>query len=95
MNTILLTGAGFIGSNFVRFVLEHRPDVNLINVDSLTYSGNPENLADIDDDPQFKDRYTFVKADIRDLERMTELFAKLAPVTQVVHIAPRFSGLPE
>jgi dTDP-glucose 4,6-dehydratase len=77
MNTILLTGgSGFIGSNFVRFVLEHRPDVNLINVDSLTYSGNPENPADIDERPlELQRAVTFVKARHRDLERMTELFA--------------------
>jgi dTDP-glucose 4,6-dehydratase len=68
--TMLVTGgAGFIGSNFVRFVLANRPDMNLVNVDALTYSGNLENLADIAHDP----RYSFVKADICDREAMTPL----------------------
>ena len=78
MTTILLTGgSGFIGSNFVRFALDARPDCHIINVDSLTYSGNPENLADIEQDDQFRGRYEFVKADIRDLEAMTALMTRL------------------
>ena len=80
MNILLTGGCGFIGSNFVRFVLANRPDYRLTNVDCLTYSGNPENLADLQDDP----RYTFVKADIRDLDAMTEL---MRDVDAVVHMA--------
>ncbi len=81
MTTILVTGgAGFIGSNFVRFVLRHRPKHRVLNVDSLTYSGNLENLADLEGDP----RYRFVRADIRDAET-------LAPLVQeadaIVHMA--------
>jgi len=61
--TVLLTGgAGFIGSNFVRLALRTRPDLRLINLDALTYSGNLENLAGLEDDP----RYTFVHGDIND-----------------------------
>ena len=71
---VLITGgSGFIGSNLVRFILNHRPDV-------LTYSGNPENLADIDSDP----RYTFVKGDIRDAKLVGELMNK---VDGVMHLA--------
>ncbi len=67
---ILLTGgAGFIGSNFVRFVLRERPDYSITNLDSLTYSGNPENLADLEAEP----RYTFVHGNILDLELTTKL----------------------
>ncbi len=78
---ILLTGGcGFIGSNFVRFVLEHRPDDRVINLDALTYSGNPENLADVEDDP----RYRFVHGDIRDLELATGLIRE---ADAVVHMA--------
>ena len=48
MTTLLVTGgAGFIGANFVRFVLRHRPGYRVLNVDSLTYSGNLENLTDV------------------------------------------------
>ena len=78
--TILLTGGcGFIGSNFVRFVLANR-DENIINLDALTYSGNPENLANVADDP----RYRFVKGDIRDPELMATLAAE---ADAIVHMA--------
>ncbi len=49
--TILVTGgAGFIGANFIHFLRRSRPDWRLINLDLLTYAGNPENLADLKDD---------------------------------------------
>lgn len=81
MTTILVTGgAGFIGANFVRFVLRHRPGFQIINVDSLTYSGNLENLADIESDPG----YRFVKADIRDVAAMGPLMEE---ADAVVHMA--------
>jgi len=60
---ILVTGGcGFIGSNFVRFVLSQRRDWRVVNLDALTYAGNPESLRDIEPD----DRYTFIHGDIRD-----------------------------
>jgi dTDP-glucose 4,6-dehydratase len=60
---VLVTGAaGFIGSNFVRYVLQHHPDDAIVNLDKLTYAGNPANLADVAADP----RYTFVHGDICD-----------------------------
>ena len=78
--TILLTGGcGFIGSNFVRFVLANR-DENIVNLDALTYSGNPENLANVADDP----RYRFVQGDIRDPELMATLAAE---ADAIVHMA--------
>lgn len=80
MKILLTGGCGFIGSNFVRFVLRHRPDYAIVNVDALTYSGNPENLADVDADP----RYAFVKADINDIDLMQKL---IEPVDAVVHMA--------
>ena len=71
MKTILVTGgAGFIGSNFVRHVLETTEDLAVLNVDLLTYAGNLENLSDIEDDP----RYTFVRADIADVDAVAALF---------------------
>ena len=68
MKNILVTGgAGFIGSNFVKYLLQNF-DYNVINFDKLTYSGNLENLTDIEKDP----RYTFFKGDIceqKDVEK--------------------------
>jgi dTDP-glucose 4,6-dehydratase len=64
MNTIFVTGgAGFIGSAFVRLVLEESSDTKIINFDALTYAGNPENLIGLDES-----RHTFVKGDICDKE---------------------------
>jgi len=60
---LLVTGgAGFIGSNFIRHVLQTHPDWQVINLDKLTYAGNLENLQDVADHP----RYRFVKGDIAD-----------------------------
>ncbi|MFG0275634.1 MAG: dTDP-glucose 4,6-dehydratase [Phycisphaerales bacterium] len=78
---ILVTGgAGFIGANFVRLVLRERDDIHLTNLDALTYSGNLENLAGLEDDP----RYTFVKGDICDRDLMRE---QLGKADAVVHFA--------
>jgi len=71
MKNILVTGgAGFIGSNFARFMLDKYPYYKIINVDALTYAGNLENLKDISDNPN----YAFIKADIRDRAKMDEIF---------------------
>ncbi len=60
---VLVTGgAGFIGSNFVRFLRAERPDWYIVNYDALTYAGNPANLGDLSDD----DHYTFIQGDICD-----------------------------
>jgi dTDP-glucose 4,6-dehydratase len=59
---VVTGGAGFIGSNFVRFMLRRYDDVEVVNLDKLTYAGNLENLRDLEDDP----RYTFIKGDICD-----------------------------
>ena len=80
MKILLTGGCGFIGSNFVRFVLGARGDVSIVNLDALTYSGNPENLADLEGD----NRYRFVKGDIRDLDLMAEL---IRACDAVVHMA--------
>lgn len=71
MKKILVTGgAGFIGSNFIRLMLNKYPDYNIINVDALTYAGNLGNLKDIEGNL----RYTFIKADIRDRNKISEVF---------------------
>lgn len=70
MTKILVTGgAGFIGSNFVRYVLREHPDWAVINLDKLTYAGNLENLKDVQSNP----RYNFVKGDITDRELVGRL----------------------
>lgn len=70
MRSILVTGgAGFIGSNFVRMVLDEHPDTRVINLDKLTYAGNLENLAGYQDHP----RHVFVKGDIGDSALVTDL----------------------
>ncbi|HBE89245.1 MAG TPA: dTDP-glucose 4,6-dehydratase [Elusimicrobia bacterium] len=76
MKTLLVTGgAGFIGSNFVRYVLEESGfKGRIVNLDKLTYAGNPENLADIA--RKYKDRYVFVKGDICDFALLGRLFKK-------------------
>ena len=62
MRLVVTGGAGFIGSNFVRFMLRRYDDLKIVNLDKLTYAGNLENLRDVEDDA----RYTFVKGDICD-----------------------------
>jgi len=63
MRAVMVTGGcGFIGSNFIRSLLETDPDVSILNFDCLTYAGNPDNLNDLADDP----RYQFVRGDITD-----------------------------
>jgi dTDP-glucose 4,6-dehydratase len=70
MKRILVTGGcGFIGSNFVRLLLQEEPDAHVVNLDLLTYAGNPRNLEDVADSP----RYAFVRGDIRDATVAEEL----------------------
>lgn len=84
MRRVLVTGgAGFIGSNFVYYLLGYRDDLEiLVNLDALTYAGNMENLAAVEADT----RYRFVKGDIRDKEQVEKLFCEYDFDT-VVHFA--------
>lgn len=84
MKNVLVTGgAGFIGSNFVQYILQEKQDIEcLVNLDLLTYAGNLENLLSVKDDK----RYVFVHGDIRDRELVNELFDKYKFDT-VVHFA--------
>lgn len=79
--TLLVTGgAGFIGSNLIRFLLNRYSNTKIINFDLLTYAGNPENLKDVEKNP----RYSFVKGDIRDRKMVEKIFEK---VQGVIHLA--------
>jgi dTDP-glucose 4,6-dehydratase len=81
--TVLVTGGcGFIGANFVRLLLASKEDWRVINLDKLTYAGNPANLEDVAEHP----RYTFVHGDICDRGLVDELFAGQA-IDTVVHFA--------
>jgi dTDP-glucose 4,6-dehydratase len=83
--TMLVTGgAGFIGSNFVRFALANDSDLHLINVDALTYAGHLASLRGVDE--THGARYTFVRADIRDVDTVRELFSDY-DVDTIVHLA--------
>ena len=73
MKTILITGgAGFIGSNFVHYIIDKYEDYRVVNLDLLTYAGNLENLKDIED----RNNYQFIKGDIADRELINRLFAE-------------------
>ncbi len=83
MKNILVTGgAGFIGSNFVRYFLRAHQNVRVVNFDKLTYAGNLENLTDLADDP----RYIFVRGDICDRALVNETCAEYG-VDTIIHFA--------
>lgn len=74
MRLLVTGGCGFIGSNFIRFVLEHYGPAFITNVDALTYAGNPANLAGVLE--QYGERYEFVKADIANAAEMEAAFSR-------------------
>ena len=83
MKTYLVTGgAGFIGSNFVLYMLKKYDDIRIINLDKLTYAGNLENLKSIEGDK----RHIFVQGDICDKELVSSLFEKY-DIDYVAHFA--------
>ena len=83
MKNILVTGgAGFIGANFVPYFIENNPEYHVVNLDLLTYAGNLENVAEVENHP----RYTFVQGDICDSNFIKELFQKYQ-FHDVIHFA--------
>ena len=83
MKNILITGgAGFIGSHVVRLFVTKYPDYNIVNLDKLTYAGNLANLKDVENRPN----YTFVKADIADLDLMRSIIRDHR-IDGIIHLA--------
>jgi len=84
MRTYLVTGgAGFIGSNYIQYMLgKYNNEIQIINVDALTYCGNLENLANVEK----RDNYKFIKADICDKKAIKEIFENY-DIDRVVHFA--------
>jgi dTDP-glucose 4,6-dehydratase len=83
MKNVLVTGgAGFIGSNFIRFLLQVEPEVQVVNLDVLSYAGSQENLKDL----PYPERHTFIRGDICDRPLVDHLF-HLYKIDTVVHFA--------
>ncbi len=82
MRVLITGGAGFIGSNLIHYILKHRPDWEVVNLDALTYAGNLENLKGVEDNPA----YRFIHADITDAEAMARVFDDVTP-DAVMHLA--------
>ncbi len=80
LNLLVTGGLGFIGSNFIRYMLDKYPDSRIINLDKKTYAGNPDNLKDIENNTH----YSFVRGDICDKNVVNKLMQK---VDYVVHFA--------
>ncbi|WP_368985930.1 dTDP-glucose 4,6-dehydratase [Caldifermentibacillus hisashii] len=72
MKVLVTGGAGFIGSNFVRYMVKKYPEYQIVNLDLLTYAGNLENLKEVENKPNYK----FVKGDIADHEFINGFFAE-------------------
>jgi len=81
MNLLITGGAGFIGSNFIRYILKEYPDYKVTNLDKLGYCGNLENLRDIENNPN----YVFVKGDICDKKIVEELVSQKPDA--IIHLA--------
>jgi dTDP-glucose 4,6-dehydratase len=80
MKLLVTGGAGFIGSNFIRYILKNYPEDSVINFDKLTYAGNLENLKDVEKDK----RYSFVKGDVTNTE---EVKNASKDVDAIIHFA--------
>ena len=81
-NILITGGAGFIGSHVVRLFVNKYPEYNILNLDKLTYAGNLANLKDVENKPN----YTFVKADIVDIDTMRRVMSE-HDIDGVIHLA--------
>lgn len=82
MNILVTGGAGFIGSNFVHYILENEPQAQIVNLDLLTYAGNIENLKDVKDN----ERYHFVQGNITNAE-LVAFIMKEYKITHIINFA--------
>jgi len=81
LRTILVTGgAGFIGSNFIEYLLQKYVDIRVINLDKLTYAGDLNNLISVENNPNYK----FIKGDIINVELLEYIFKEFN-ITGVIH----------
>ena len=81
-NILITGGAGFIGSHVIRLFVNKYSDYQIVNLDSLTYAGNLENIKDIENAAN----YSFVKCDIRDMDALKAVFIK-EKITDIIHLA--------
>ncbi|MCB0824865.1 MAG: dTDP-glucose 4,6-dehydratase [Armatimonadetes bacterium] len=82
MKLLVTGGAGFIGSNFLNRFVSQNPEIQFLNLDALTYAGNPQNLVALNDLPN----YLFYHCDLRDAERTREIVQEFQP-THIIHFA--------
>ncbi|MEO0068823.1 MAG: GDP-mannose 4,6-dehydratase, partial [candidate division WOR-3 bacterium] len=80
MNLLVTGGCGFIGSNFIRYILKNHPEYKIINLDALTYAGNPENLKEFENSP----RYQFIFGRVEDPDTVKKA---MKGVDAVIHFA--------
>lgn len=82
MKLLICGGAGFIGSNFVRLMVNKYPDYKIVNYDKLTYAGNLDNLKDVES----KSNYNFIRGDITDIDKLNEVI-KEHGITHIINFA--------
>lgn len=85
-NMLVTGGAGFIGSNFIRYMLSTDKKINIINLDKLTYAGNLDNLKDLPKDLKGNSKYKFIHGDICDFDMLDSIFQEYH-IDTIIHFA--------